>query len=98
MKKRNTKGLIKEYIRQIYVMTQLMDEGIFSLDGIEQHRMNLHDAICEAFNIDRIKNKDLLNHLEEKLNFSFYDFNDEILDDYTKKLYNYLLEHKDEYK
>ena len=98
MEKRDTKGLIREYIHQIYVMTQLMDGGILSLYGIEQHRMNLHDAICEAFNIDRIKSKDLLNYLEEKLNFSFDDFNDEILDDYTEKLYNYLLEHKDEYK
>ena len=98
MEKRNAKELIREYIHQIYVITQFMDGGIFSLYGIEQHRMNLHNAICEAFNIDRIKSKDLLNYLEEKLNFSFYDFNDEILDDYTEKLYNYLLEHKDEYK
>ena len=98
MKKRNAKELIKEYIYQIYVITQLMDGGVFAIYGLEQHRMNLHDEICKTFNIDRIKSKDLLNYLEEKLNFSFDDFNDEILDDYTEKLYNYLLEHKDEYK
>lgn len=90
MEKRSDKELIKEYIYQIYVMTQLMDGGFLGLYGTEQHRMDLHDAICETFNIDRTKSKDLLYFLEEKLNFSFYDFNDEILDDYTEKLYNYL--------
>jgi len=54
--------------------------------------------ICETFNIDRTKSKELLNYLDEKLNFSFNDLNDDILEEYTEKLYNYLLLHKDEYK
>ena len=98
MEKREPKELIREYIYSVYTMIELSEGGIFALYGIEQHRMDLHDMICETFDIDKIKSKELLNYLEEKMNFSFYEFNDDILDDYTEKLYNYLLLHKDEYK
>ena len=98
IKQREPKELIKEYIHTISVMNELADGGIFALYGIEQHRIDLHCMICEAFGIDRIKSKELLNYLDEKLNFSFNDLNDDILDEYTEKLYNYLLLHKDEYK
>ena len=98
MIERSSKELIKEYIHLAATMVQLSDGGFFALYGLEQHRIELHNEICEAFNIDRIKSKDLLNYLEEKMNFSFYDLNDEILDEYTEKLYNYLLLHKDDYR
>lgn len=98
MIERNPKELIREYIHLAATMVQLSEGGIFALYGLEQHRIDLHDKICEVFDIDRVKSKDLLNYMEEKLNFSFCDLNDDILDEYTEKLYNYLLLHKDEYK
>ncbi len=98
MVERNPKELIKEYIHLAATMVQFSEDGIFALYGLEQHRMDLHDKICEVFDIDRVKSKDLLNYMEEKLNFSFYDLTDDTLDEYTEKLYNYLLLHKDDYK
>lgn len=95
---REPKELIREYIHTISIMEELADGGIFALYGMEQHRIELHDMICETFNIDKTKSKELLNYLDEKLNFSFNDLNDDILEEYTEKLYNYLLLHKDEYK
>ena len=98
MIERSPKELIKEYIHLAATMVQLNEGGIFALYGLEQHRLELHDKICEVFDIDKVKSKDLLNYMEEKLNFSFYDLNNDTLDEYTEKLYNYLLLHKDEYK
>jgi len=95
---REPKELIREYIHTISIMEEMVDGGVFALYGMEQYRIELHDMICETFNIDRTKSKELLNYLDEKLNFSFNDLNDDILEEYTEKLYNYLLLHKDEYK
>lgn len=98
MIERKPKELIREYIHVVATMVQLSEGGIFALYGLEQHRINLHNKICEVFGIDKIKSKDLLNYMEEKLNFSFYNLTDDILNEYTEKLYNYLLLHKDDYK
>ena len=98
MIERSPKELIREYIHLAATMVQLSEGGIFALYGLEQHRIELHNKICEVFDIDKIKSKDILNYLEEKLNFSFYDLNDDILDEYTEKLYNYLLLHKNDYR
>ena len=98
MVERSPKELIREYIHLVGTMIQLSEGGIFALYGLEQHRMELHDKICEVFGIDKVKSKGILNYLEEKLNFSFYDLNDDILDEYTEKLYSYLLFYKDDYK
>ena len=98
MIERSPKELIKEYIHLAATMVQLSEGGIFALYGLEQHRIELHEKICEVFDIDKTKSKDILNYLEEKLNFSFYDLNSDTLDEYTEKLYDYLLLHKDEYK
>lgn len=94
---RTKDDLCKEYIWQIKMMMDLSDGGPFGLYGLEQHRIRLHESICDAFKIDHDKSKSVLSYLDEVLNFDFtQNLTDNMLDNYAQTLCNYLEQHKNE--
>ena len=94
---RTKNDLCKEYIWQIKMMIDLSDGGPFGLYGLEQHRIRLHENICNAFEIDHDKSKSVLSYLDEVLNFDFtQDLEEEKLNEYANILCDYLENHKDE--
>ncbi|MGL6200583.1 MAG: hypothetical protein ACRC3H_16765 [Lachnospiraceae bacterium] len=59
--------MLQEYIQLAWNMFDMRDAGVFGLYGLEQHRITLHDAICQALDIDRDKSKDILSCLDTKI-------------------------------
>lgn len=68
-------------------METMRESGIFGLYTLEKHRLELHNAICEKMKIDKVKSKEILPYLDEKIGL---DFNKELSNSdikiYAKKL------------
>lgn len=71
MNRENPLDLCMEYIHQIWCMEQLKDGGIFAIYGMEQHRIDLHDRLCNLLKIDHVKSKEILNYLDKKIGVDF---------------------------
>lgn len=67
----NALALSEEYIHQVWCMENLKDGGMFAVYGLEQHRVKLHDELCNLLEIDREKSKDILSYLDEKIGLDF---------------------------
>lgn len=88
--------LCEEYLHQVWCMEDMKDGGIFALYGLEQHRIVLHESLCDLLKIDHEKSKDILSYLDEKINFDFSKrYSEEDLKYYAEKLLKLLLEEKE---
>lgn len=63
----NALTLCEEYIHQVWCMENLKDGGMLAVYGLEQHRIKLHDELCDLLEIDHKKSKDILLYLDEKI-------------------------------
>lgn len=91
----NALTLCEEYIHQIWCMEELKDGGILSLYGLEQHRIQLHEQLCELLDIDHVKSKEILEYLDEKIGLDFSKTpSDSDLRNYAEKLLKLLNEEK----
>ena len=63
--------LCEEYIHQIWCIESMKDGGMFAVYGLEQHRIKLHDELCDMLEIDHEKSKDILSYLDEKIGLNF---------------------------
>ena len=89
-------NLCEEYLHQVWCMESMKDGGMLAVYGLEQHRIRLHDALCDLLEIDHIKSKDILSYLDEKIGFDFSRIPSESdLRNYADKLLNLLLEEKE---
>ena len=77
-------------------MENMKDGGVFALYGLEKHRIDLHDYLCDLLKIDHVKSKDILSYLDEKIGFDFFKTPSESdLKYYADKLLNLLIEEKE---
>lgn len=91
----NALTLCEEYIHQVWCMESMKGSGVFGLYGLEQHRIKLHDSLCDLLEIDHIKSKDILSYLDEKVGVDFNKIpSDSDLRNYAEKLLNVLNEEK----
>lgn len=87
--------LCEEYIHQIWCIEGMKDGGMFALYGLEQHRINLHDKLCDMLEIDHIKSKEILSYLDEKIGIDFSKMpSNSDLKNYSKKLLDLILQEK----
>lgn len=88
--------LCEEYLHQVWCMEDMKDGGMLALYGLEQHRIKLHDTLCDLLEIDHVKSKDILSYLDEKIDFDFSKMPSKSeLKNYAEKLLNLLLEEKE---
>lgn len=88
--------ICKSYIWQLCSIASMQIDGFFAVYGLEQARIELHNRLCDIFNIDREKSKDILSHLEKlKIDVSQYP-NDEDLEIYANRLVDYIENHIEE--
>lgn len=91
----DTLKLCEEYIHQIWCIESMKDCGMFAAYGLEQHRIKLHDELCNTLEIDHVKSKDILSYLDEKIELDFSKMPSKgDLRDYSEKLLNLLLQEK----
>lgn len=67
----NVLAVCEEYIHQVWCMENLKDGGMFAVYGLEQHRVKLHDELCDLLEIDHEKSKDILSYLDEKIGLDY---------------------------
>ncbi len=92
----NVLGLCEEYIHQVWCMEDLKDGGAPALYGLEQHRIKLHDEICNLLEIDHEKSKEILSYLDEKIGLNFSKMPSESdLRNYSEKLFDLLVDQKE---
>ena len=92
-------ALCEEYIWQLCCMVNMADGGAPALYGLEQHRIELHNRLCDLFGIDHIKSKECLSYLDDKIGVDLSTLpSDDYLEIYGRHLCNYLHEHIDEFK
>lgn len=92
----NILNLCEEYIHQVWCMEDLKDGGMFAVYGLEQHRIKLHDKLCDMLEIDHEKSKDILSYLDEKIGLNFSKMPSESdLRNYAEKLLDLLLKEKE---
>lgn len=92
----NILKLREEYIHQIWCIEDMKDCGMFALYGLEQHRINLHDKLCDMLEIDHIKSKEILSYLDEKIGLDFSKMpSNSDLNNYSEKLLDLLLKEKE---
>ena len=92
----NALDLCEEYLHQVWCMESMKDSGAFALYGLEQHRIALHNSLCDLLNIDHVKSKDILSYLDEKIGFEFSKTPSESdLKNYADKLLSLLMEEKE---
>lgn len=95
-KRENELKLCEEYIHQIWCIESVKDGGMFAVYGLEQHRIKIHDELCDMLGIDHVKSKDILSYLDEKIGLDFSKIPSESdLRDYSEKLLNLLLKEKE---
>jgi len=78
-----------DYIDSIYRIESMRTEGITGIYGLEQHRIQKHEELCEELNIDRDKTKDICLNLDKSIDFNIDELNkdfDYILEKYAKRL------------
>lgn len=84
-------NLCEEYIHQVWCMESMKDGGMLAVYGLEQHRIELHDRLCDLLEIDHIKSKDILSYLDEKIGLDLSKMPSESdLKNYAEKLLNLL--------
>lgn len=97
MNRNNLLDLCIEYIHQVWCMEDLKDSGVFGIYDMEQHRVELHDMLCELLEISREKSKEILSYLDDKIGMNFHKMPSEgDLRDYGQRLLNILLTEKRE--
>ena len=83
--------MLKEYVQLVWNMFDMRDSGIFGIYGLEQHRIRLHDSICQALAIDRVKSKDILSSLDTTIGLDLsISPSDQDLQMYAERLYSVL--------
>lgn len=100
MKKRESVlKLCEEYIHQIWCIESVKDGGMLTVYGFEQHRIELHDELCDALEIDHAKSKGILSYLDEKIGLDFSKMPSESdLRNYAEKLLDLLVKDKENLK
>lgn len=92
----NILKLCEEYIHQIWCIESVKDGGVFAAYGLEQHRTNLHDKLCDMLEIDHVRSEDILSYLDEKIGIDFSKTPSESdLRNYAEKLLDLLLKEKE---
>lgn len=90
----------EEYIHNVWCMEDMKDGGAVALYGLEQHRIELHETLCDLLGLDHIKSKTILSYLDETIGLDLsklpYDRSDSDLRNYAEKLYELLISKKDE--
>lgn len=95
-KRSNTLKLCEEYIHQIWCIESVKDGGVFAVYGLEQHRIKLHDELCDMLEINHEKSKDILSYLDEKIGLDFSCVPSERdLRNYAERLLDLLLKEKE---
>lgn len=95
MVERTIEQMLEEYIHLICNIASMGDTGVLGLYGLEQHRAALYEKICEELKIDKIKSKDIMLYLDEKIGLDYASCPaDEELEQYGKALLNLLQEEK----
>lgn len=88
---KNAIMLCEEYIHHVWCMEDLKDGGMLALYGLEQHRIELHEKLCDLLEIDREKSKEILSYLDEKIGLDFSKMPSKSdLKNYAEKLLNVL--------
>lgn len=89
-------NLCEEYLHQIWCMESMKNDGFFALYGLEQHRIVVHNSLCDLLGIDHEKSKTILSYLDEKIGFNFSKMPGKSdLKYYAEKLLSLLLEEKE---
>lgn len=92
----NPLDLCEEYIHQVWCMENMKDSGAFGLYSLEQHRIELHNILCDLLDIDHYASKDILSYMDEKLGIDFSKLpSASDLRYYAEKLLDLLKEEKD---
>lgn len=88
-------SLCEEYLYQVWCIEDMKNSGAVALYGLEQHRLELHNYLCDALEIDHVKSKDILSYLDEKIGFDYSKMPSKSdLKTYADKLLNLLIEEK----
>lgn len=88
--------LCEEYLHQVWCMENMKEGGIFALYGLEQHRITLHESLCDLLEIDHTKSKDILSYLDREIDFNFSKMPSKSeLRDYADRLLNRLITEKE---
>lgn len=100
---RNKLNICKDYIRQICYIKKMTVNGVPAIFGLEKDRINLHEILCNLFDISHLKSKEVLSYLDVKIGLDINSVlndmnNEEYLETYAQKLYDYLQEHLNELK
>lgn len=92
-------NICEQYIWQICCMADMADGGAPALYGLEQHRIELHERLCDLFGIDHVKSKEVLSYLDDKIGVDLSCLpSDDYLEIYAQKLCDYLHEHIEEFR
>lgn len=95
MDRTNALNLCEEYLHQVWCIESMKDGGAVALYGLEQHRITLHNYLCDVLEIDHVKSKDILSYLDENIGFDFSKIPSESdLRNYADKLLSLLMEEK----
>ena len=90
-------SICEQYIWQICCMVTMADGGAPALYGLEQHRIELHDRLCDLFKIDHNKSKEVLSYLDDKIGLDLSILpDDDSLSVYAQNLCEYLDKHLEE--
>lgn len=95
MNKIKVLDVCEAYIHQVWCMEQLREDGIFAVYSLEQHRIKIHNELCELLEIDHEKTQTITSYLDEKIGLNFSEMPGKSdLRNYAEKLLNILLEEK----
>lgn len=89
----------EEYVHLFWCMEDLKDGGIFAVYGLEQHRIELHNEICDMLGIDHERSKTILSFLDKSIGLNLSEQpSDAELSEYGIKLADLLTEKQSELK
>lgn len=87
----------EEYIHNVWCMEDMKEGGAVALYGLEQHRIELHEKLCDMLGLDHIKSKTILSYLDESIGLDLSKMpSDSDLRNYAEKLYELLTAKMDE--
>lgn len=87
----------EEYIHNVWCMEDMKEGGAVALYGLEQHRIELHEKLCDMLGLDHIKSKTILSYLDERIGLDLSKMpSDSDLRNYAEKLYELLTAKRDE--
>lgn len=79
--------LAARYIHSVLAIESVRDGGFFAVYGMEQHRRDAHEALCEALGVDQEATKEICLFMDKSIGLPLHEMlEDDELEKYGKLL------------